>query len=55
MTIKFKLSEMQTNAGKLPDFALFVKNDVNSSDVANSANHAGKYVSFVKGNMAEKF
>ena len=55
LTVKFKLSEMQIKAGKVPDFALFVKNDVHDHKAPNSANHAGKYVSYVKGNIANTF
>ena len=55
MTIKFKLSEIQTKAGQIPDFALFVKNDVHDSKATNPSNHAGKYVSYVNGDIGEQF
>ena len=55
LTVKFKLSELQVKAGRAPDFALFVKNDVHDPKTVNAANHAGKYMSYVKGDIGEIF
>ena len=55
ITVKFKLSEIQVKAGQVPDFALFVKNDVHDHKAPNAANHAGKYISYVKGDIADIF
>ena len=55
LTVKFKLSALKTKAGTVPDFALFVKDDVHDATVVNSSKYAGRYMSFVKGNMRDKF
>merc|ERR1712179_14414 len=55
LTVKFKLSEIHAKAGTFPDFALFIKDNVHSPDVRNAANYAGKYITFIKGNLADKF
>ena len=41
LTVKFKLSSLQFKAGKVPDFALFVKDDVHEVTGTRSAKHAG--------------
>ena len=55
LTIKFKLSGMQVKNGAVPDFALFVKDDLHENDVQNPSKHAGKYLSFVKGKIGDSF
>ena len=55
LTVKFKLSALQTKAGTVPDFALFVKDDVHDATVVNSSKYARRYLSFVKGNIRDKF
>ena len=55
LTVKFKLSEIHAKAGTFPDFALFIKDNVHSPDVRNATNYAGKYITFIKGNLADKF
>ena len=55
LTVKFKLSSLQFKAGKVPDFALFVKDDVHEVTGTKSAKHAGKYIGFVKGSIGKNF
>ena len=55
LTVKFKLSALQVKAGRVPDFALFVKDDVHDPTVTNSAKHAGMYLSYFKGDIGDKF
>ena len=55
LTIKFKLSEIQSKAGTVPDFALFAKDDIHSPDATNAASYAGKYLTFIKGDLTNKF
>ena len=55
LTIKFKLSEVQVKAGECPDFALFIKDNVHSPDARPAAQTAGKYITFLKGDITEKF
>ena len=54
-TVKVKLSAIQAKHGKLPDFAVFVKDSVHDPDVNNAAKSAGKYICFMKGNIADDF
>ena len=55
LTVKFKLSALHVKAGTVPDFALFVKDDVHDPSVTNSAKHAGMYLSYFKGDIGDKF
>lgn len=55
LTIKFKLSDIQVKAGQIPDFALFVKDDVHKSTSKNAASHANKYITYIKGDISNKF
>jgi len=55
LTIKFKLSDIQSRAGTVPDFALFIKDDVHSPDATNAAAYAGKYLTYIKGDITNKF
>ena len=55
LTVKFKLSGIQLKSGTIPDFALFVKDNVHEKTATNSAKHAEKYLSFVKGEIGERF
>ena len=55
LTVKFKISGIQAKAGKSPDFALFIKDDVHEINSKNTARHAGKYISYVKGDIQQKF
>ena len=54
-TVKVKLSAIQAKHGKLPDFAVFVKDSVHDPDVNNPAKSAGKYICFMKGNICDDF
>ena len=55
LTIKFKLSDIQVKAGQIPDFALFVKDDVHKSTSKNAASHANKYITYIDGDISNKF
>ena len=55
LTIKFKLSDVQARAGTIPDFALFLKDNVHSPDAKPSAPHAGKYLAYIQGDITDKF
>ena len=55
LTIKFKLSDIQARAGTIPDFALFLKDNVHSPDAKPSAPHAGKYLAYIQGEITDKF
>ena len=55
LTVKFKLSGLQAKAGVVPDFALFVKDDVHDPQFSNAAKYAGKYISYVKGDIGQTF
>lgn len=54
-TVKFKISGIQAKNGKLPDFAVFIKDSVHDPDVRNAAKTAGKYICLIKGNIADDF
>ena len=54
-TVEVKLSAIQAKHGKLPDFAVFVKDSVHDPDVNNPAKTAGKYICFMKGNICDDF
>ena len=54
-TVKVNLSASQAKHGKLPDFAVFVKDSVHDPDVNNPEKSAGKYICFMKGNIADDF
>ena len=54
LTVKFKLSDIQTRAGKIPDFALFIKDDLHKPSSRNAVGHAGKYIAYMKGYICEK-
>ena len=49
------MSDIQTKAGQIPDFALLVKDDVHKSTSKNAASHASKYITFIKGDISNKF
>jgi hypothetical protein len=55
LTVKFKLSDIQSRAGKIPDFALFIKDDLHKPSSRNAVGHAGKYLAYMKGDICEKF
>ena len=54
-TLKKKINEIHANNGTVPDFALIVKNNLQSPDVKNAAQSAGKYLTFAKGEICDKF
>ena len=55
LTVKFKLSSIQAKAGKSPDFALFIKDDLHHPDAKNAAGHAGRYIAYMKGDLCDDF
>lgn len=55
VTVKFKLSILQSKVGTIPDFAIFIKDDIHDRNAKPPAGHAGKYITFAKGNIADKF
>lgn len=55
LTVKFKLSSIQSKAGKIPDFALFIKDSVHNPLSRNAAGHAGKYITYIKGDLSNNF
>ena len=54
-TLKFKISSINTKAGSSPDFALFVFDNVHDPASKPSTPHAGKYLTYMKGNISTKF
>ena len=55
LTVKFKLSSIQMKAGKTPNFALFIKDDLHHPEARNAAGHAGKYIAYMKGDICDDF
>ena len=55
LTVKFNVSQMQPLAGASQDFLVFVKDNVHSPDARPAALHAGKYVTFGKGEIFDQF
>ena len=55
ITIKFKISQTHLRAQTVPDFALFVLDNVHSPDAVPPSQHAGKYMTYINGSMADKF
>ena len=54
-TIKFKVSIVQPKNGTVPDFALFIKDDLHSPEAIPPSHHAGKYLTYIKGDKTKKF
>ena len=55
MTVKVKLSDIQRKAGTIPDFAFFIRDNVHDPKARPACPHAGKYITYMKGNLSEKF
>ena len=57
LTIKFKIHDIQQKAGKDPDFALFIKDDIHdpNSKALPVYQTASKYITYTKGSIAKKF
>ena len=55
LNVKFKLSDIQVRANQLPDFALFIKDDLHKPTSRNPVGHAGKYITYIKGDIRDKF
>ena len=55
LTLKFNVSQMQPLAGTSQDFLVLVKDNVHSPDARPAALHAGKYVTFGKGEIFDQF
>ena len=55
LTIKVKLSTLHTKAGTIPDFALFVKDSLYDPKNNHPAPFAGKYLTYIKGDICTKF
>ena len=54
-TIKLKVEIIQPKNGTVPDFALFIKDDLHSPEAIPPSNHAGKYLTYIKGDITKKF
>ena len=55
LTVKFKLSSIQMKAGKTPNFAIFIKDYLHHPEARNAAGHAGKYITYMKGDICDDF
>ena len=55
LTLKFKISSLHIRAGTIPDFALFVKDSLHDPSAPHPAAHAGKYMTFTRGSICDKF
>ena len=55
LTLKVKISTLHCKAGTCPDFALFVKDNVHDPKAPHACAHAGKYLTYTKGNICTKF
>jgi len=55
ITLKFKLSQTHLRAQTVPDFALFVLDNVHSPEAVPPSQHAGKFMTYINGSMADKF
>ena len=53
--MKRKIVDLQTKNGQIPDFALVVKNNLQPENVKNAAPSAGKYLTFTKGSLSDRF
>ena len=55
LTIKFKIHDIQQKAGKDPDFALFIKDNIHDPKALPPCPTASKYITYTKGSLSKKF
>ena len=55
LTLKFKISSLHIRAGTIPDFNLFVKDNLHDPSAPHPAAHAGNFMTFTSGNVCDRF